>query len=156
MVCEALSAFKSGINAHFVSNIDGTHLVEVLKQINPETSLFIIASKTFTTLETITNANSAKEWFLSSSSSPQPQLSDVAKHFIAVSTNKEKVMEFGISVENMFEFWDWVGGRYSLWSSIGISIALFVGFDRFLQLLHGLLFPFTTHAHHAYTRLDDE
>ena len=154
MVCEALVPFSHNgmeqpIKAHFVSNIDGTHLAETLRKLDRETSLFIIASKTFTTLETITNANSAKEWFLKGGdpidlnvNGALPGVSDVPKHFIAVSTNKEKVSEFGIALENMFEFWDWVGGRYSLWSSIGISIALFIGYQNFLLLLRGFFFFF--------------
>ncbi|KAF7639057.1 Glucose-6-phosphate isomerase [Meloidogyne graminicola] len=120
MVTEALKHYQKGPNVHFVSNIDGTHLAEVLKKVNPETVLFIIASKTFTTQETITNAESAREWFLSSAKETE----HVSKHFVALSTNSIKVKEFGISEENMFEFWDWVGGRYSLWSAIGLSIAI--------------------------------
>lgn len=134
MVTEALRHYRgNGPNAHFVSNIDGTHLAEILKKLNPETSLFIIASKTFTTQETITNAESAKEWFLSHVKDP----SAVAKHFVALSTNGPKVKEFGIDEKNMFEFWDWVGGRYSLWSAIGLSISLFIGMDNFEELLSG-------------------
>uniref|UniRef100_A0A0K0G292 Glucose-6-phosphate isomerase n=1 Tax=Strongyloides venezuelensis TaxID=75913 RepID=A0A0K0G292_STRVS len=133
MVTEALKHYQIGPNVHFVSNIDGTHLAEVLKKINAETTLFIIASKTFTTQETITNAESAKEWFLSKAGDP----SHVAKHFVALSTNAPKVKEFGIDESNMFAFWDWVGGRYSLWSAIGLSIAVFIGFDNFEKLLEG-------------------
>ncbi|KAJ8303334.1 hypothetical protein KUTeg_019730 [Tegillarca granosa] len=133
MVTEALRKFQSGPNAHFVSNIDGTHLAETLKKLNPETTLFIIASKTFTTQETITNANSAKKWFLESSKNEAA----IAKHFVALSTNGPKCKEFGIDENNMFEFWDWVGGRYSLWSAIGLSIALFIGMDAFEDLLAG-------------------
>jgi len=133
MVTEALKPYRVGPNVHFVSNIDGTHLAETLKKLNPETSLFIIASKTFTTQETITNAESAKEWFLSHAKDPAA----VAKHFVALSTNGPKVKEFGIDEKNMFEFWDWVGGRYSLWSAIGLSIAVYVGMDNFEQLLAG-------------------
>ena len=133
MVTEALKHYGGKLNVHFVSNIDGTHLAETLKKVNPETVLFIIASKTFTTQETITNANSAKKWFLEKAG----QESHVAKHFVALSTNKVKVVEFGIDEKNMFGFWDWVGGRYSLWSAIGLSIALYVGFEHFKALLEG-------------------
>uniref|UniRef100_A0A2K6FYI9 Glucose-6-phosphate isomerase n=1 Tax=Propithecus coquereli TaxID=379532 RepID=A0A2K6FYI9_PROCO len=134
MVTEALKPYSSGgPRVWFVSNIDGTHIAKTLANLNPESSLFIIASKTFTTQETITNAETAKEWFLLSAKDP----SAVAKHFVALSTNTTKVKEFGIDPQNMFEFWDWVGGRYSLWSAIGLSIALHVGFDNFEQLLSG-------------------
>ncbi|MFV0174610.1 glucose-6-phosphate isomerase [Empedobacter falsenii] len=133
MVTEALKHYKIRLNIHFVSNIDGTHLAETFKTINPETTLFIVASKTFTTQETMTNAFSAKEWFLNS----EAQEADVAKHFVALSTNAEGVANFGIDTANMFQFWDWVGGRYSLWSAIGLSIALAVGFDNFEELLEG-------------------
>jgi glucose-6-phosphate isomerase len=134
MVTEALRPFAHGhLQVHFVSNIDGTHISETLKKLDPETTLFIIASKTFTTQETLTNAMSAREWFLLHA----VEQSHIAKHFVAVSTNRSKVVEFGIDEANMFRFWDWVGGRYSLWSSIGLSIALFLGFDRFQELLNG-------------------
>lgn len=134
MVTEALKPYsKGGPRVWFVSNIDGTHIAKTLASLSPETSLFIIASKTFTTQETITNAETAKEWFLEAAKDP----SAVAKHFVALSTNTAKVKEFGIDPQNMFEFWDWVGGRYSLWSAIGLSIALHVGFDHFEQLLSG-------------------
>jgi glucose-6-phosphate isomerase len=134
MVTEALKPFAHGkIRVHFVSNIDGTHLVETLKALRQESTLFIVASKTFTTLETITNALSAREWFLEKAEDS----AHVALHFVAVSTNKAKVEEFGIDSGNMFRFWDWVGGRYSLWSAIGLSIALYLGFDRFRELLDG-------------------
>nr|ARI45055.1 glucose-6-phosphate isomerase [Leptinotarsa decemlineata] len=133
MVTEALKPYNKGLRLHFVSNIDGTHLAEVLKKIEPETVLFIIASKTFTTQETCTNAQSAKDWFLASAKDPAA----VAKHFVALSTNAAKVSEFGIDTANMFGFWDWVGGRYSLWSAIGLSISLSIGFDNFSQLLDG-------------------
>lgn len=134
MVTEALKPYsKGGPRVWFVSNIDGTHIAKTLANLNPESSLFIIASKTFTTQETITNAETAKEWFLQAAKDP----SAVAKHFVALSTNTAKVKEFGIDPKNMFEFWDWVGGRYSLWSAIGLSIALHVGFDHFEQLLSG-------------------
>lgn len=133
MVTEALKKYQIGPNVHFCSNIDGTHLAVILSKVNPETTLFIIASKTFTTQETITNAESAREWFLNAAKDKK----FVAKHFVALSTNKEKVSAFGIDTENMFEFWDWVGGRYSLWSAIGLSIAVHIGFDNFEQLLEG-------------------
>uniref|UniRef100_A0A3Q3WZ55 Glucose-6-phosphate isomerase n=1 Tax=Mola mola TaxID=94237 RepID=A0A3Q3WZ55_MOLML len=134
MVTEALKPYSAGgPNVWFVSNIDGTHLAKTLAQLNAETTLFIIASKTFTTQETITNAESARDWFLQTANDK----SAVAKHFVALSTNGVKVKEFGIDTENMFEFWDWVGGRYSLWSAIGLSIALHVGFENFEQLLAG-------------------
>ncbi len=133
MVCEALKPYGSKLNVHFVSNVDGTHIAETLKKINPETTLFLIASKTFTTQETMTNAQTAKTWFLKSAQDETA----VAKHFIALSTNSKAVNEFGIDTKNMFLFWDWVGGRYSLWSAIGLSIALFIGFENFEELLQG-------------------
>ncbi|OLQ89161.1 glucose-6-phosphate isomerase [Vibrio panuliri] len=133
MVTEALAPYKNHLNLHFVSNVDGTHIVETLKKVNPETTLFLIASKTFTTQETMTNAHTARDWFLESA---QDQ-AHVAKHFAALSTNAPAVSEFGIDTDNMFEFWDWVGGRYSLWSAIGLSIALAVGYDNFVELLDG-------------------
>ncbi|EDO37039.1 predicted protein [Nematostella vectensis] len=134
MVTEALQPYgKKGLNVHFVSNIDGTHLAKTLAELNPETSLFIIASKTFTTIETITNATSARKWLLDH----LKDKSAVAKHFVALSTNEPKVTEFGISKDNMFAFWDWVGGRYSLWSAIGLSIAIYIGMDNFEALLSG-------------------
>lgn len=134
MVTEALQPYQCGPNVYFVSNIDGTHMAKTLKCLDPETTLFIIASKTFTTQETITNANSAKAWLLEKMNG---DASAVAKHFVALSTNAKLVKEFGINEANMFEFWDWVGGRYSLWSAIGMSIALFIGMDNFEQLLAG-------------------
>ena len=134
MVCEALKPYQQdGLNLHFVSNVDGTHISEVLKQIDPETTLFIIASKTFTTQETLTNAHSARSWFLQHVGDE----SAIAKHFVAVSTNAEAVAAFGIDTNNMFEFWDWVGGRYSLCSAIGLSIAIAIGMDNFDSLLEG-------------------
>ncbi|XP_056622859.1 glucose-6-phosphate isomerase b [Triplophysa dalaica] len=134
MVTEALKPYsKGGPRVWFVSNIDGTHITKTLAELNPETTLFIIASKTFTTQETITNAESAKEWFLQAAKDKAA----VAKHFVALSTNAPKVKEFGIDTENMLEFWDWVGGRYSLWSAIGLSIALHIGFENFEKLLAG-------------------
>lgn len=133
MVTEALKPYGKGLTSHFVSNIDGTHMAETLKKVNAETTLFIIASKTFTTQETITNATSAKTWLLEHAK----DASAVAKHFVALSTNKEKVTGFGIDAKNMFGFWDWVGGRYSLWSAIGLSISLSIGFENFEKLLDG-------------------
>ena len=134
MVCEALKPYASeNLRAHFVSNIDGTHLVETLKDLDAETTLFIVSSKTFTTQETLTNARSARSWLVS-------ELGDekaVDKHFVAVSTNPEAAAKFGVNPQNVFEFWDWVGGRYSLWSAIGLPIALYVGMDKFDELLGG-------------------
>jgi glucose-6-phosphate isomerase len=138
MVAEALKPYwVDDIEAHFVSNVDGTHMAETLKKVKPERTLFLIASKTFTTQETMTNALTAREWFLKKARDPK----HVAKHFIALSTNEKEVVKFGIDKKNMFEFWDWVGGRYSLWSAIGLSIALSVGYKNFEQLLRG--------AHHT-------
>lgn len=133
MVTEALRPYKNHLNMHFVSNVDGTHIAEVLKKVSPETTLFLVASKTFTTQETMTNAHSARNWFLKAAGDDK----HVAKHFAALSTNGKAVSEFGIDTANMFEFWDWVGGRYSLWSAIGLSIILSVGFDNFIQLQSG-------------------
>jgi glucose-6-phosphate isomerase len=134
MVCNALKPYsRSSMNAHFVSNIDGAHLSMTLQKCNPETTLFIVASKTFTTQETITNARSARDWFLQAARDE----AHVAKHFVALSTNAAEVSKFGIDTANMFEFWDWVGGRYSLWSAIGLPIALNVGMDCFEELLQG-------------------
>ncbi|MGB6094384.1 MAG: glucose-6-phosphate isomerase [Moheibacter sp.] len=133
MVTEALKHYKTKLNMHFVSNVDATHIAETFKKINPETTLFIIASKTFTTQETMTNAHTARNWFLNSDATKK----DVAKHFVALSTNTKEVTAFGIDSENMFRFWDWVGGRYSLWSAIGLSICLAVGFENFEKLLEG-------------------
>jgi glucose-6-phosphate isomerase len=134
MVCEALKPYQHpDLNLHFVSNVDGTHISEALKGLSPETTLFIIASKTFTTQETLTNAHSARDWFLSHGADSNA----IAKHFVAVSTNTEKVAEFGIDTDNMFEFWDWVGGRYSLWSAIGLPIAISIGMENFESLLDG-------------------
>ncbi len=133
MVTEGLKSYKNHLQMHFVSNVDGTHIVETFKKVNPETTLFLVASKTFTTQETMTNALSARDWFLKSGAAD----TDVAKHFAALSTNTEGVSKFGIDTENMFEFWDWVGGRYSLWSAIGLPIALSLGFDNFEELLAG-------------------
>jgi len=133
MVTEALKPYKTRLNVHFVSNVDGTHIAEVLRQVNAETTLFLIASKTFTTQETMANAHSARDWFLTQGATEQ----DIAKHFVALSTNTQAVKDFGIDTKNMFEFWDWVGGRYSLWSAIGLSIVLSIGFDHFLELLAG-------------------
>ena len=133
MVTEALRPYKNHLNMHFVSNVDGTHIAETLKKVNPETTLFLVASKTFTTQETMTNAQSARDWLLKAAKDE----SVVAKHFAALSTNAKDVEKFGIDTNNMFEFWDWVGGRYSLWSAIGLSIALSIGFENFEELLNG-------------------
>ncbi|KLV04888.1 glucose-6-phosphate isomerase [Photobacterium ganghwense] len=133
MVTEALMPYKTRLNMHFVSNVDGTHIAETLKALNPETTLFLIASKTFTTQETMTNAHSARDWFLAEAGDQ----AHVAKHFAALSTNASAVAEFGIDTDNMFEFWDWVGGRYSLCSAIGLSISLAIGYDNFVALLDG-------------------
>ena len=133
MMCTALKDFgHPRLNMHFVSNVDGAQLRDTLAKVHPETTLFIIASKTFTTQETITNANTAREWFLREGSEK-----DIAKHFVAVSTNKKAVAEFGIDTNNMFEFWDWVGGRYSLWSAIGLPIMLYLGEENFVEMLNG-------------------
>lgn len=144
MVTEALKPYQVGPNVHFVSNIDGTHLATTLKKLNPETTLFIVASKTFTTQETITNATSARDWFLNVAGDK----SHVAKHFVALSTNLVKVKEFGIAEDSIFAFWDWVGGRYSLWSAIGLSIAVHIGFDHFVELLEGAHYM-DGHFYHA-------
>jgi glucose-6-phosphate isomerase len=134
MVTEALKAYQSPkLKLHFVSNVDGTHIAETLKEVDPETTLFFIASKTFTTQETMTNAHSARTWFLEHAQDEKA----IAKHFVALSTNSESVRAFGIDPQNMFAFWDWVGGRYSLWSAIGLPIACAIGFDRFEALLSG-------------------
>ncbi|HLD10145.1 MAG TPA: glucose-6-phosphate isomerase, partial [Methylophilaceae bacterium] len=134
MVCTALKSFAQGdLHRHFVSNIDGVHLAQVLEQCNPETTLFIVASKTFTTQETMTNAHSARTWFMQAAKDE----AHIAKHFVALSTNAKAVEDFGIDTTNMFEFWDWVGGRYSLWSAIGLSIAIYVGMDHFEEMLDG-------------------
>lgn len=133
MITTALTPYHSRLKTHFVSNIDGTHIVETLKQCTHETTLFLIASKTFTTLETMTNAHTARDWFLKAAGDEKA----VAKHFVALSTNTEAVTAFGIDPENMFEFWDWVGGRYSSWSAIGLSIALACGYENFEEFLKG-------------------
>ena len=132
MVTEALKFYKNHLNVHFVSNVDGDHVQEVLKGLNPETTLFVIVSKSFTTQETLSNALTIKKWFLQTASE-----GDVAKHFVAVSTNLQKIDEFGIDSENVFPMWDWVGGRFSLWSAVGLSIALSIGYDNFEGLLDG-------------------
>jgi len=132
MVVEALQFYKNHITTHFVSNVDGDHVNEILKKINPETTLFVIVSKTFTTQETLSNANTIRQWFLQSASE-----NDISKHFVAVSTNIEKVKAFGIEEGNIFPMWDWVGGRFSLWSAVGLSISLSVGNDNFERLLEG-------------------
>jgi len=132
MVVEALSFYKNHLNVHFVSNVDGDHVNEILKILNPETTLFVVVSKTFTTQETLSNATTIKNWFLQHTSQ-----SDVAKQFVAVSTNIQKVKDFGIDANNIFPMWDWVGGRFSLWSAVGLSISLAVGFDHFDAMLKG-------------------
>ncbi len=142
MVTEALRPYKNHLKMHFVSNVDGTHIAEALKEVNPETTLFLIASKTFTTQETMTNAQSAKDWLLANGGKQE----DVAKHFVALSTNTAGVEKFGIDTKNMFEFWDWVGGRYSLWSAIGLSIVLSLGYENFVELLTG------AHSYDEYFR----
>ena len=149
MVTEALKPYcKSHLKTHFVSNIDGTHITETLKNLSPETSLFMIASKTFTTQETMTNAHSAREWFLTSAKNE----AYIKRHFVAISTNSEAVVKFGIDPSNMFRFWDWVGGRYSLWSSIGLSIACSIGFEKFSELLEG---AFTMDKHFRETVFEE-
>ncbi len=136
MVCRALAPYAhNNIRVHFVSNVDGAHIDHMLNYLRPETTLFIIASKTFTTQETLTNANTAKQWFLEGAG--RVTEGDIAKHFVAVSTNEEKVKDFGIDPKNMFRFWDWVGGRYSLWSSVGLASAIYVGMDNFIEMLEG-------------------
>ena len=132
MITEALKFYKNHLKVHFVSNVDGDHVNEILKELNPETTLFVVVSKTFTTQETLSNATTIKEWFLKHASQK-----DIAAHFAAVSTNTEKIAAFGISEENVFPMWDWVGGRFSLWSAVGLSVALAVGYENFEQLLNG-------------------
>lgn len=149
MVTEALKPYgQKGLKMHFVSNVDGTHIVEVLNQVNPETTLFMIASKTFTTQETMTNAKTARNWFLNSAVNEE----HISRHFVAISTNLVEVKKFGILPENMFVFWDWVGGRYSLWSAIGLSIACYIGYDHFVALLEG---AHSMDLHFRETRLKD-
>ena len=149
MVTEALKSYTvEGIETFFVSNVDGTHMAETLKKVNAEETLFMIASKTFTTQETMTNAHSARSWFLAQGAAE----ADIAKHFVALSTNATAVAEFGIDTANMFEFWDWVGGRYSLWSSIGLSIACTIGYDNFESLLQG---AYAMDEHFRITALDE-
>ena len=136
MVTEALRPYwVEGIQTYFVSNVDGTDIAEILKKINPDKNSFLIASKTFTTQETMTNAHSARDWFLKKAKDE----SYIAKHFVALITNEKDVVKFGIDKNNMFGFWDWVGGRYSLWSAIGLSIALTIGYDNFEKLLKGAM-----------------
>ena len=132
MIVEALQFYKNHLNVHFVSNVDGDHVNEIIKKLNPETTLFVVVSKTFTTQETLSNAETIRSWFLQSATQE-----DVAKHFVAVSTNLQKVTEFGINPDNVFPMWDWVGGRFSLWSAVGLSVSLAVGFDNFNKLLKG-------------------
>lgn len=135
MVCEALKPYaKRDLKMHFCSNVDGTHIAEILKACDPETTLFLVASKTFTTQETMTNAGTAKAWVLKAFGGDE---SSIANHFAALSTNAKGVSEFGIDTNNMFPFWDWVGGRYSLWSAIGTPIALSIGFDNWMELHDG-------------------
>ena len=149
MVTEALRPYwKPGLQVHYVSNVDGTHMTETLKRISPETSLFLIASKTFTTQETMTNAHTARKWFLDAAKDD----AFIKKHFVALSTNEKSVIEFGIDPDNMFEFWDWVGGRYSVWSAIGLSVALTIGFDNFYELLAG---GYDMDEHFRNTRLEE-
>ena len=149
MVTEALKPYwVEGIQTHFVSNVDGTHIAETLKNLDAEETLFLIASKTFTTQETMSNANTAREWFLNSAKDTL----HIATHFVALSTNEKEVVKFGINPENMFVFWDWVGGRYSLWSAIGLSIALTIGYENFEQLLRGAQ---ASDAHFRYTEFED-
>jgi len=148
MVTEALKFYQSpDIETFFVSNIDGTHIAETLKKVNPERTLFLVASKTFTTQETMTNAHTAREWFLIKAKNEK----HIAKHFAALSTNEKEVVKFGIDKDNMFEFWDWVGGRYSLWSAIGLSIALSIGYKNFEQLLKG---AHSTDEHFQHTAFE--
>jgi glucose-6-phosphate isomerase len=132
MAVEALQFYKNHLNVHFVSNVDGDHVNEIIKKLNPETTLFVIVSKTFTTQETLTNSETIRKWFLESATQE-----DIAKHFVAVSTNIQKVTEFGINPNNVFPMWDWVGGRFSLWSAVGLTISLAVGYDNFDELLQG-------------------
>ena len=132
MVVEALQFYKNHLKVHFVSNVDGDHVNEIINKLNPETTLFVIVSKTFTTQETLTNSETIRKWFLESATQE-----DVAKHFVAVSTNIQKVTEFGINPDNVFPMWDWVGGRFSLWSAVGLTISLAVGYDNFDELLKG-------------------
>ena len=135
MAVEALQFYKNQLNVHFVSNVDGDHVNEIIKKLNPETTLFVIVSKTFTTQETLTNSETIRKWFLSKDFGTTQE--DVAKHFVAVSTNIQKVTEFGINPDNVFPMWDWVGGRFSLWSAVGLTISLAVGYDNFDELLQG-------------------
>lgn len=138
MVCKALRPYgHPRLRCHFLSNIDGNHIDAILSQVNPETTLFIVASKTFTTQETLTNASSAKSWFVSQIQDSNQHQEAISKHFIAISTNEAEVTKFGIDKNNMFPFWDWVGGRFSVWSAIGMSIAIYIGFENFEQFLTG-------------------
>ncbi len=148
MFTEALKPYKKRLTSYFVSNVDGTHICETLKKCDPETTLFLVASKTFTTQETMTNAYTARDWFLKSAGDP----AHVARHFVALSTNAEGVAAFGIDTANMFEFWNWVGGRYSSWSAIGLSIALSIGFENFEELLSG---AFDMDVHFSTAKLEN-
>lgn len=150
MVCSALRYYSDNrVNVHFVSNVDSNDLSEIVKVLDPERTLFIIASKTFTTMETMTNALSAKDWFLSSGDA---DYGDIRFHFVALSTNRQACLDFGIPEDNMFEFWDWVGGRYSLWSAIGLSIAVYLGYDNFEKLLDGAYYADTHFRHTAFDK----
>ncbi|WP_426090688.1 glucose-6-phosphate isomerase [Flavobacterium sp. DSR3-2] len=135
MAVEALQFYKNHLNVHFVSNVDGDHVNEIIKKLDPETTLFVIVSKTFTTQETLTNSETIRKWFLSRDFGTTEE--DIAKHFVAVSTNMQKVTEFGINPDNVFPMWDWVGGRFSLWSAVGLTISLAIGYDNFDELLQG-------------------
>ena len=147
MIVEALQYYKTNVNTHYISNIDGDHVQEILKKINPETTLFIIVSKTFTTQETLTNAETIKKWFLKNTSEK-----DIANHFVAVTSNIENATSFGITTENIFPMWDWVGGRFSLWSAVGLSISLAVGYDNFEKLLLGANKMDTHFRHTAFDK----
>ena len=150
MAAKALKPFaRYGINVHFVSNVDGTHIMETLKSVDPATTLFVVASKSFTTQETLTNALTARKWFLQAMGGKE---SNIASHFVALSTNEKAVKEFGIDPNNMFEFWDWVGGRYSMWSAIGLSLALYIGMDNFIELLFG---AYQMDLHFRNTKLEE-
>ena len=147
MVTEALHFYKNHLNVHFVSNVDGDHVSEIIQDLNPETTLFIVVSKSFTTIETLTNANTIRNWFLEKHSEK-----DIQNHFVAVSTNKEAVLDFGIASKNIFPMWDWVGGRFSLWSAVGLSICCAVGYDNFEELLKG---AHEMDTHFQFSALDE-
>jgi glucose-6-phosphate isomerase len=138
MVTKALAYYQNHLKVHFISNVDGDHVQETLKELNPETTLFVVVSKTFTTQETLTNANTARDWFIKKTAQPgEDRQKDVAKHFVAVSTNLEAVLDFGIAEENIFTMWEWVGGRFSIWSAVGLTIAIAIGYDNFESFLTG-------------------